>query len=65
MITDIQREANACYAKGEYFRNSAGQILNELGKPAKGRDIILRAANGYPLKRFCDLTFTHSERGVV
>ena len=51
----MQEAAEACYAKGEYHRDSEGRILNELGKPAKGRDIILRAHNGYPLKRYCDL----------
>ena len=66
MITDIQREANACYAKGEYHRDSEGRILNELGRVAKGRDIILRAHNGYPLKRACDLTFIPcAEPGVM
>ena len=55
IISDLQEKIDACYAKGEYFRNPAGVVLNELGKPAKGRDIILRAGNGYPLKRFSDL----------
>ena len=64
MITEIQAQADACYAKGEFYRDSEGRILNELGKPAKGRDIILRAGNGYPLKRFSD-TFIHSEPGVI
>ena len=55
IIDSMREQANACYAKGEYHRDSEGRILNELGKPAKGRDIILRAHNGYPLKRYCDL----------
>ena len=56
MITEIQAQADACYAKGEFYRDSEGRILNELGKPAKGRDIILRhPLTGYPLKRFIDL----------
>ena len=55
IISELQAKAEACYARGEYHRNPAGQILNELGRPAKGRDIILRAGNGYPLKRFSDL----------
>ena len=56
MITDIQREANACYEKGEYHTDSEGRILNELGRVAKGRDIILRhPRTGYPLVRYCDL----------
>lgn len=60
IISELQAKADACYARGEYHRNPAGQILNELGKPAKGRDIILRAVNGYPLVRFLDLN-TRSE----
>lgn len=55
IIDSTQAAIEACYAKGEYHRDSEGRILNELGKPAKGRDIILRAVNGYPLKRFSDL----------
>ena len=55
IISDLQEAAEACYAKGEYHKDSEGRILNELGKVAKGRDIILRAGNGYPLKRFSDL----------
>jgi len=31
-----------------------GSILNELGRAAKPGDIILRAANGWPLKRMGD-----------
>jgi hypothetical protein len=48
-------KSQACYAKGEYRRSETGTILNELGKPAKDRDIILRASNGFPVVRFCDL----------
>ena len=56
IISDLQEAAEACYAKGEYHKDSEGRILNELGKVAKGRDIILRhPRTGYPLKRACDL----------
>ena len=52
----MQEAAEACYAKGEYHKDSEGRILNELGRIAKGRDIILRhPRTGYPLKRACDL----------
>ena len=54
-ISELQAKADACYAKGEFHQDVSGRILNELGRPAKGRDIILRAVNGYPLKRFSDL----------
>jgi len=48
--------SDACYAQGKY-RYDGNTILNELGLPAKGRDIILRhARTGFPLARFCDLT---------
>ena len=65
IISEIQQQASACYAKGEFHRDATGRILNELGKPAKGRDVILRAGNGYPLKRFSDLPFTHFEPEVI
>lgn len=52
----MQEAAEACYAKGEYHKDSEGRILNELGRIAKGRDIILRhPRTGYPLKRYSDL----------
>lgn len=56
IIDSTQAAIEACYARGEYYRNPAGQILNELGRIAKGRDIILRhPRTGYPLKRYSDL----------
>jgi len=50
--------SDACYAQGKHRYDVDGKtILNELGLPAKGRDIILRhAKTGFPLMRFCDLS---------
>ena len=46
--------SNACYAQGKMRYAEDGSILNELGRAAKPGDIILRAANGWPLKRMGD-----------
>lgn len=46
------QKSTACYARGEMRYAEDGTIvLNELGLPAKPGQIILRASNGYPLKR--------------
>ena len=56
--TSVQGQiSDACYSRGEYRYDVDGRILNELGLPAKGRDIIMRhAKTGFPMVRFCDLT---------
>ena len=47
--------SNACYALGRMrYAEDGVTILNELGRVAKPGDIILRAANGWPLKRMGD-----------
>ncbi len=47
--------SNACYAQGKMrYAEDGATILNELGKVAKTGDIILRASNGYPLKRYTE-----------
>jgi hypothetical protein len=54
MITEQQEISEACYAKGQ-MRIEGGIIMNELGKPAKKGDIVLRhPETGYPLKRMGD-----------
>lgn len=46
------QKSHACYALGQMrYAEDGRTILNELGLPAKPGDIILRAANGWPLKR--------------
>jgi len=51
--TSVQGQiSEACYAKSQYrYAEDGKTVLNELGLPAKPGDIILRAANGYPLVR--------------
>jgi rRNA processing protein Gar1 len=46
-----QAASEFCYSRSEYRHGTEGQILNELGKIAKVKDIILRAENGYVLVR--------------
>lgn len=47
--------SEACYALGRMrYAKDGKTILNELGKAAKPGDIILRASNGYPLKRYAE-----------
>ena len=42
-----------CHCHNEHWTDSEGNILNELGKPAKKGDIILREfKSGYPVQRF-------------
>ena len=54
MITEKQAISEAYYAKGQ-MRIEGGIIMNELGKPAKKGDIVLRhPETGYPLVRFGD-----------
>jgi len=54
MITEQQAISESCYAKGE-MRIVGGVIYNELGKPAKKGDIVLRhPETGFPLVRFGD-----------
>lgn len=49
------QKSQACYAQGQMRYSEDGHtILNELGRAAKTGDIILRAANGWPLKRMGD-----------
>jgi hypothetical protein len=44
--------SESCYARGQYrYAEDGMTILNELGRPAKAGDIILRASNGWPLRR--------------
>lgn len=39
-----------------YRRDAEGRVLNELGTPAKGRQVVYRdERTGYVLVRFCDL----------
>ncbi len=45
------QKSQACYALGQMRYDAEGHILNELGRPAKPGDIILRASNGWPLRR--------------
>jgi predicted mannosyl-3-phosphoglycerate phosphatase (HAD superfamily) len=54
MITEQDKISQSFYQKGE-MRIEDGIIMNELGKPAKKGDIVLRhPETGYPLKRFGD-----------
>jgi len=47
--------SDACYARGEYRYDVDGKtIMNELGVTAKVGDIIMRASNGFPLRRMGD-----------
>lgn len=47
--------SNACCALGRMrYAEDGVTLLNELGKVAKPGDIILRASNGYPLKRYTE-----------
>jgi hypothetical protein len=49
-----QAASEFCYSRNEYRHGTEGQILNELGKIAGSKDIILRAENGYVLVRMGD-----------
>jgi hypothetical protein len=49
-----QAASEFCYSRGEYRHGTEGQVLNEKGKIAKEKDIILRADNGYVLVRMND-----------
>jgi hypothetical protein len=52
-IVSIKRSLSEyCYNNGEYWNDENGKILNELGRPAKDGDIVMRDyPTGYPIKR--------------